>query len=406
MRFLHTADWHIGKKLYGRNRYDEHEAFFKWLIETIKTEKVEGLLMAGDVFDTTTPSNRAQELYYNTLIESSAAGCRHIVIIGGNHDSPSLLNAPKELCSALNIHVVGCATNPDFDKEVITLCDTDGEMEAIICAVPYLRDRDLRTVAVGETDEEKNEKYLTAITDHYAAAGKIATDLRAGTAMPIIGMGHLYTANGQPGDGVRDLYIGNMAHLKASSFPKCFDYLALGHLHVPQKVADKDHLRYSGSPIPIGFGEAGQQKQVILLDFDGRKPTISTVDIPEFQILERIEGNFDQCAKMLTNLSESAPTAWVQIEYTGERFPGNLRSEFETIIKNTDLEIRRLINTTSYQHTLSSFDTTETLESMNTTDVFTKCLNSYKIPEKERPTLISAYQEILTEAMDDDPNAA
>lgn len=406
MKILHTADWHIGKKLYGRNRYEEHEAFFAWLIKTIKEEEVEALLMAGDVFDTTTPSNRAQELYYNTLISASAAGCRHIVIIGGNHDSPSLLNAPRELCSALNIHVVGCATTPEYEKEVITLCNKEGEMEAIVCAVPYLRDRDLRTVALGETDDEKNRKYIRAITEHYEEVGKIASNLRAGTSMPVIGMGHLFTQEGQTGDGVRDLYVGNMAHLKANSFPDCFDYMALGHLHVPQLVAGNDHIRYSGSPIPMGFGEAGQQKQIVILEFDGRKPDITTRDIPDFQPLERIEGNFDHIIDELKYVAKQSPKAWIQIEYTGDRFEGNLRREFEEVIANTELEIRRVINTTSYQQTLSTFKSAETLESMDQSEVFKRCLDSYEIPEAERPALHAAYDEVLRAAMEEDSNAA
>ncbi|MDF1754273.1 MAG: exonuclease SbcCD subunit D C-terminal domain-containing protein [Verrucomicrobiales bacterium] len=406
MRILHTADWHIGKKLYGRNRYEEHEQFFAWMIETIKEEKVEALIMAGDVFDTTAPSNRAQELYYNTLISASSAGCRQIVIIGGNHDSPSLLNAPKELCSALNIHVIGCATGPDFEKEVITLCNEEGEMEIIVCAVPYLRDRDLRTVVPGETDDEKNRKYISAITEHYEQVGKIASNLRAGTNMPIIGMGHLYTAEGQAGDGVRDLYVGNMAHLKATAFPACYDYLAFGHLHVPQMVAGQDHIRYSGSPIPMGFGEAGQQKQVVIVDFDGRKPIVSTRDIPEFQALERVEGDFDRIVEVLNHIAKTSPTAWVQIEYTGEPFEGNLRREFEDIVAPTGLEIRRVINSTSYQQTLSNYETVETLESMDQSEVFTRCLDSYEIPDKDRPSLLAAYHEVLLKVREEDANAA
>ncbi|MDF1815399.1 MAG: exonuclease SbcCD subunit D C-terminal domain-containing protein [Verrucomicrobiales bacterium] len=405
MRFLHTADWHIGKKLYGRERYEEHEKFFHWLLETIREEEIDVLLMAGDVFDTTTPGNRAQELYYNTLIGASAAGCQHIVVIGGNHDSPSLLNAPKELCSALNIHVVGCSTSPDYEKEVIPLTGKSGEMEAVVCAVPYLRDRDLRSVAVGESDEEKNKKYIKAISDHYSEVGKIASSLRAGTSMPIIGMGHLFTVEGKTGDGVRDLYVGNMAHLKATAFPDCFDYLALGHLHVPQTVAAMDHIRYSGSPIPMGFGEAGQQKQVVILDFKGRTPVVSTRDIPDFQALERVEGDFESIVGQLELIAKHSPTAWVQVEYNGEPFPGNLRNELELAIEGTGLEIRRVINQTNYQHTLSSFDHVETLQSMDSTEVFERCLDSFEVPSAQRPALLTAYKEILLTAMAEDPEA-
>jgi len=107
MKILHTSDWHLGRSLYGRKRYDEFSSFLDWLAQAIEDEKVDALLVAGDVFDTSTPSNRAQELYYRFLCRVAASCCRHVVVVAGNHDSPSFLNAPKELLRALNVYVVG-----------------------------------------------------------------------------------------------------------------------------------------------------------------------------------------------------------------------------------------------------------------------------------------------------------
>jgi DNA repair protein SbcD/Mre11 len=100
MKLLHTSDWHIGRTLFGRKRYDEFEAFLTWLAETIQHKEIDALLVAGDVFDTSAPSNRAQELYYRFLCRVAASSCRHVVVVAGNHDSPSFLNAPKELLPA------------------------------------------------------------------------------------------------------------------------------------------------------------------------------------------------------------------------------------------------------------------------------------------------------------------
>ena len=101
MRILHTSDWHLGRSLYGRKRYEEFAAFLDWLVQAIEGEGIDALLVAGDVFDTSTPSNRAQELYYRFLCRVAASCCRYVVVIAGNHDSPSFLNAPKELLRAL-----------------------------------------------------------------------------------------------------------------------------------------------------------------------------------------------------------------------------------------------------------------------------------------------------------------
>ena len=159
MKLLHTSDWHLGRSLYDRKRYHEFEAFLDWLIRFIGDEHVGLLLVSGDIFDSTTPSNRAQELYYHFLSRLPATGCRHAVITGGNHDSPTFLDAPKNLLGALNIHVVGAMTeNPE--DEIIVLKDKNGKNEAIVCAVPFLRDRDLRTVEGGESPEDKTQKLL------------------------------------------------------------------------------------------------------------------------------------------------------------------------------------------------------------------------------------------------------
>ena len=158
MKFLHTSDWHLGRSLYGRKRYEEFTAFLDWLTQTIEDEKIDALLVAGDVFDTSTPSNRAQELYYRFLCRVAASCCRHVVVVAGNHDSPSFLNAPKELLRALNVYVVGSMTEA-YEDEVFIL-QADDKPEAIVCAVPYLRDKDIRTVEPGETIDDKNAKLV------------------------------------------------------------------------------------------------------------------------------------------------------------------------------------------------------------------------------------------------------
>lgn len=159
MKILHTSDWHLGRALYGKKRYEEFEGFLSWLAETIRQNKIETLLVAGDVFDTGAPSNSAQELYYRFLCQVAGSQCRHVVVTGGNHDSPSFLNAPKELLKALDVHVVGNATE-SLEDEVLTLRDKEGEPELIVCAVPYLRDRDIRVVEAGESVDDKERKLV------------------------------------------------------------------------------------------------------------------------------------------------------------------------------------------------------------------------------------------------------
>ena len=274
LTLLHTSDWHLGRKLYGKNRYDEFATFLSWLTETIVQHNVDVLIVAGDIFDVTTPTNRAQTLYYEFLGEVTKLCCQHIVIVAGNHDSPSLLDAPKQFLKHLNVHVIGTACE-DIANEVLTLTDKTGSPYCIITAVPYLRDRDVRGSVAGESADDKDAKVVAGIKAHYDEVATIAKSkqdqmIKAhGRHIPIIATGHLFASGGKTtdDDGVRELYVGSLGKISADMFDESFDYVALGHLHVPQRVGGCEHIRYSGSPLAMGFGEARQQKQVLLVQF-------------------------------------------------------------------------------------------------------------------------------------------
>ena len=128
MKILHTSDWHLGRSLYGRKRYEEFAAFLEWLARLLAEEEIDVLLVAGDVFDNTAPSNRSQEMYYRFLCRVADSSCRHVVITAGNHDSPSFLDAPRELLRHLHIHIIG-SISADIDSEVILLQDPLGQAE-------------------------------------------------------------------------------------------------------------------------------------------------------------------------------------------------------------------------------------------------------------------------------------
>ena len=130
MKILHTSDWHIGRLLYGQKRYNEFACFLDWLSILLEEQAIDALIVSGDIFDTTTPSNKAQQLYYRFLCKVAASKCDHVVIIAGNHDSPTFLNAPKELLLALNVHVVGSITQQTLEEEVIVLKDSSGSAKA------------------------------------------------------------------------------------------------------------------------------------------------------------------------------------------------------------------------------------------------------------------------------------
>jgi len=412
MKILHTSDWHIGRTLYGRKRYEEFEAFLTWLAETIQQNEIDALLVAGDLFDTSSPSNRAQKLYYRFLCRVAASSCRHVVVVAGNHDSPSFLDAPKELLKALDVHVVGSCTGSPED-EVLVLRNGQDAPELIVCAVPYLRDRDIRVAEAGESVEDKERKLIDGIRAHYAAVAALAEQKREelGIDIPIVGMGHLFTAGGQTvdGDGVRELYVGSLAHVTAGIFPACFDYLALGHLHVPQKVNGSATIRYSGSPLPMGFGEAKQQKSVCQVEFHSTAASVQLLDVPVFQKLERVKGDWDGISNRIRELSATddptQPGVWLEVVYEGDEVIGDLRERLEAAISGTQLEILRIKNNRIIDRVLGQIHEEETLDDLNVNDVFARCLAVHEVPEEQRPELLRAYQETVSSLVEDDVQA-
>ena len=411
MKLLHTSDWHLGRMLYREKRYDEFSLFLDWLLATIDEQHIDILLISGDVFDTTTPSNLSQKLYYNFLSRLSSTSCHSTVIIGGNHDSPTFLNAPRTLLEAFNVHVVGSKAET-IEQEVITLL-YEGKPQAIICAVPYLRDRDIRCVEPGETLEDKNSKLADGMKSHYENVCSLAVEKQEAFArsgnpcIPIIAMGHLFAAGGKTvdGDGVRDLYVGSLSHVGSDMFPPSIDYVALGHLHVPQMVGGLDFIRYSGSPIPMGFGEAKQDKQVVLVEFNGTEPTVCPLLIPCFQQLVRITGTLEQIATEIEQLKSEQSTAWLEIEYSGHDATGNLREHIESYIEGSSLVVTIIKNKRLTDRVLSAIHEHETLEDLDTSEVFKRCLDLEEIPEEERIELTSSYNEIVRTLVEQDRQA-
>ena len=408
LKLLHTSDWHLGRTLYGKKRYEEFKAYLCWLSETILKNKIDVLLVAGDIFDTSAPSNRAQELYYRFLCRIADSPCRHVVIIAGNHDSPTFLNAPKELLKILNVHVVGCAAEV-LDDEILTLHNKQGIPELIVCAVPYLRDRDIRLAEAGESVEDKEKKMIEGIRHHYSAAADLAKkkQVEAGFDVPIIAMGHLFTAGGITidGDGVRELYVGSLAHVSTGVFPDCFSYIALGHLHVPQKVNDLESIRYSGSPLPMGFGEAKQQKSICQVEFNGTSASIQLINVPVFQKLERIKGDWEGILSRIIELAAANFEGWLEIVYEGSEVIGDLRERLEDAISDTQIEILRIKNTRIIESVLGQTYAEETLDDLNVNDVFEQCLAVHAVPEEQRPGLLRTYQEAVLSLQEDDVQA-
>ena len=400
MKILHTSDWHLGCTLHGKKRYKEHEEFLTWLKDCIRRESIDTLLVAGDIFDTSTPGSQAQAIYYRFLYDIASSGCRHVVITGGNHDSPSFLNAPKDLLKTMNIHVLGAVTgNPD--DEVLILSDADDRPGLIICAIPFLRDRDVRTARPGECFEDKATQLREGIVGHITEVCARAEEERQihGSKIPIIMMAHLFLSGGTTvsGDGVRDLYIGSLESIGSDIIPPSVSYVALGHLHVPQRIGKSDRIRYCGSPLPIGFGEAKQQKYVVILETSDQTSLItSTIPVPVFRRLERVKGDLTAIRTRIQDLCQEDEEIWMEVEYTGTNIsPSTLHEQIQALVDGKLPEVLVTKNTGLITTAMAAAETGETLDDLDETEVFRRCMEQNEIPEEDRDDLLLLYQEAL-----------
>ena len=399
LKLLHTSDWHLGATLCGRRRLDEAEAFVRWLLQLLEKEQINIVIIAGDVFDSVMPGNAAQEIYYRFLAEASALpDCRHIVVIGGNHDSPSLLEAPAALLERLNVYVTGEASEHLTD-EVIEMCNRSGRVEMLVGAVPYLRDRDLRSSAEGEAFADKEQNLLNGLVNHYSIIGCELEKRRLDSGPPVVVTGHLFAAgaSGNNDEGVRDLYVGGLAAFPGNAFPAFADYVALGHLHAAQKVGGSDYIRYSGSPVPVGFNECKRQKYVNVVEFESGSCKIIPHELQVFRELRTVSGNLADIEAGLTELRLKICHAWVSVDYTGDELIAGLRDKVNAMCEDAPFEVLRIRNSVAQTFHDFACQNYEDPAELNPNEVFERFLELRAIPDEQRNMLREAYSEILYE---------
>jgi exonuclease SbcD len=324
MKFIHTADWHLGNTMHDIDRTRETGAFLEWLKSEIAAIGAEALVIAGDIFDVVNPSNIAKTQYYKFLASLLTTKCSNVVVIGGNHDSGSLLDAPAEILEALNIKVVGSINNRSIDDLVVELKNGDGQAIGICCAVPFMRNLELEQFykssvgdSAGDEDGANDEDLLKHL---YADVYRRAVELRGDRNIPIIATGHLYASNisgrdsesvesgtaenvaNSIDDGVREV-VGTLGNVDVSTFPSELDYVALGHIHYTSMVAKNPKVRYSGSPFVMGFDEANCKRYVLAVDvLPNVELTVVKIEVPKTVRFEQFKGDIESLKRNLQNL--------------------------------------------------------------------------------------------------------
>ncbi len=398
MRILHTSDWHLGQKLCNLDRHAEHEFFLEHLLRLISENEVDCLLHAGDIFDSANPPNSALSQYYRFLYRlTTETNCQQAILVGGNHDSISTLQAPQLLLEALQIHVIGGAP-ADPQQQLIQLKDRHGE-EALICAVPFLRDSDLRSAVAGEGHTDRQHRLREGIRAHYARLAELAKPWKA-RGQFVGATGHLFAANTESTDSEKEIHLGLQERFPASDFPALFDYVALGHLHRPQRVGGTEHIRYSGSPLPLSFSERDDQKVALLLHVEqGQLQRVEEVPLQAPRRLTRLRGTLEEvCAKLhLHQGTDSGFEDWVEVRVELDYPQPHVDQQVQEAANQRD-DLRLLQVRVEYTQATKHWEEqapTQNLDELQPTDVFREVCAAEHLPDAEILTREAIFREML-----------
>lgn len=396
MKIIHTSDWHLGQKLLYNDREEEHRLALDWLLETIKAEKADGLLVSGDIFDIGNPPNYARSLYYSFLRRLLGTSCRQVVITAGNHDSPAMLNAPRELLQALNVHVVGAAGESP-EEEVVEWRNEAGQLQALIAAVPFLRDRDLRYSIAGETGLDRIAQLRLAIKQHYENLAEWMQAQYPAAEVPVLAMGHLYATGAQASGKQDNIYIGNTENIAAQHFPDYFSYIALGHIHRAQEVGGLAHVRYSGSLIPLSFSETKDDKSVYLLEYEGAQlKDCRTLTLPVFRRLKTIAGSLEEVKEKLRRFAQKEREGlppWLEVKVTLDRMVPDLHSLLQDEAGALGLKLLKVQAEYPHRHQAATADPPD-LHSLEVEDVFRMKCETLGSPPEEMDELMDTFREL------------
>lgn len=296
MRLLHTSDWHLGRSFHGVGMLGAQRRFVNALVETVRAEQVDVVLIAGDVYDRALPGVDVVNLLDEALVRITAAGAQ-VVLTSGNHDSAVRLGFAGRLLERGGVHLRTRVT----DLESPVLLDLENGATLAVYGLPYLEPRLVADELGVETPGH------SAVTE--AALDRVRLDLenrrRNGTVHAVV-MAHTFASGGAASDSERDLSIGGLGAVPLSLFED-FAYTALGHLHGRQRLSDT--VRYSGSPLPYSFSEAAHSKGGWLLDVnDGGLVAVSPVDWPAERRLAILRGK-------LQELLDDPAHAWAEEAY-------------------------------------------------------------------------------------------
>jgi len=349
LRLFHTSDWHLGQNLHGQERDFEHACFLEWLLRQLKLAQPDVLLIAGDIFDTVNPPVKAQERLYDFIVSAhEQQPLLTIVMIAGNHDSGSRIELPAPLMRRLRTHALGRVMwlddgQLDAERLLLPLPNASGEIAAWCLALPFLRPAEVTGAHLGDN-------YLRGIGQVHEWLIEAANAKRQ-PGQALVAISHAHMAGGSVSeDSERSLIIGNAEALPASLFGSSISYVALGHLHKPQKVNGEERIRYSGSPIPLSFSEISYQHQILDVVLDGETLiSVEPILIPRSVNLQRLgPAPLSQILLQLADLpnidllAETQRQPWLEVRVTLDEPQPDLRHQVESALQGKAVRLVRI----------------------------------------------------------------
>ena len=427
MKILHTSDWHLGQTLHQYERSYEHARFLDWLLDQLEAEQVDALLIAGDIFDNTNPSAASQQQLYRFL-QQARIRVPHLAIVmtAGNHDSPGRIEALGPLLSLLDANAIGAVGRPlepddasgeeaadrleRLDRLIVPLKDRAGQIAAWCIAMPFLRPADLPRIegeAAGQADP-----YLAGMALLYRQAWQRVQSKRS-PDQAVIAMGHCHMTGGQVSEeSERRLVIGGAEALPASLFDPGIAYVALGHLHLAQRVGGNETRRYCGSPLPLSFSELDYPHQVLLVELAGAAvASVRELRIPRAVELLRVPKQPAALEQVLAQLEalelperpeQEQPYLQVRVQLSQPE-PG-LRARIEAALAGKPVRLVR-IETSRAPSSAADADaapsaSVEELAALAPTDFFGR-LYRHRFGAEPAPELLQAFDELLAQAQEE-----
>ncbi len=421
MRILHTSDWHLGQTLHQYERGYEHARFLDWLLGTLESEKVDALLIAGDIFDNTNPSAASQQQLYRFL-QQARVRVPHLAIVmtAGNHDSPGRIEAPGPLLSLFDASAIGAVGSfgrlaeqldlaAQLDRLIVPLKDATGQVAAWCIALPFLRPADLPRVEKVAADDD-GDAYLAGMAELHRRAWQLASEKRA-PGQAVIAMGHCHLRGGQVSEeSERKLVVGGSEILPAALFDPGIAYVALGHLHLAQRVGGDETRRYCGSPLPLSFSEVDYPHQVLLVELEGEAvASVRELRVPRAVELLRIPARPTPLEQVLVELAAldlpartEAEQPYLQVRVLLERPEPGLRAQVEQAIADKPVRLVRI----ETQHARSGKAeaaptvTVEELAALAPADFFGR-LYRHRFGSEPEAELMQAFGELLQQAQEE-----